>query len=140
MLRDSMRAVVQHPAGRCNHFALRCAILGIEMNAFVPIRTAEASAMSVEEKEQRLLAQLAQVPSLIIALSGGADSAYLSWAAQRVLGKQALSVTAISPSFSAHDRATVEEFVHAFGMHHEFVETHEMENSSYRANAADRCF
>jgi pyridinium-3,5-biscarboxylic acid mononucleotide sulfurtransferase len=110
------------------------------MNALVPIRTAEASAVSVEEKEQRLLAQLAQVPSLIVALSGGADSAYLSWAAQRVLGKQALSVTAISPSFSAHDRATVEQFVHAFGIHHEFVETHEMENSSYRANAADRCF
>src|SRR5256885_10441732 len=72
--------------------------------------------------------------------SGGADSAYLSWAAQRVLGKQALSVTAISPSFSAHDRATVDEFVKTFNIHHEFVETHEMDNSSYRANAADRCF
>src|SRR5438270_9433193 len=110
------------------------------MNAFVPIRMADASAISAEEKETRLLAQLAQLPSLIVALSGGADSAYLSWAAQRVLGKQALSVTAISPSFSAHDRATVEQFVNAFHIHHEFVETHEMENSSYRANAADRCF
>src|SRR3989440_6939846 len=110
------------------------------MNAFIPIRTAEASAISADEKEKRLFAQLAQVPSLIIALSGGADSAYLSWAAQRVLGKQTLSVTAISPSFSAHDRATVEEFVKRFCIHHEFVETHEMDNSSYRANAADRCF
>src|SRR5207237_6728792 len=68
------------------------------------------------------------------------DSAYLSWAAQRVLDRRALSVTALSPSFSAHDRAVVEEFVKAFSIHHEFIETHEMENPSYRANAADRCF
>jgi uncharacterized protein len=77
---------------------------------------------------------------LIVALSGGADSAYLAWAAQRALGERALSVTALSPSFSAHDRAAVDEFVRGFRIHHEFIETHEMENPAYRANAADRCF
>ena len=110
------------------------------MNAFVPIRTPESSALSAEEKEKKLLAQLQQVPSLIVALSGGADSVYLSWAAQHALGERALSITAISPSFSAHDRASVEQFVNTFHIHHEFVQTHEMENSAYRANAADRCF
>src|SRR5256885_9349393 len=79
------------------------------MNAFVPIRAGDLSTISVDEKETRLLAQLAQVPSLIVALSGGADSAYLSWAAQRVLGKQALSVTAISPSFSARSEEHTSE-------------------------------
>src|SRR5216683_2510312 len=74
------------------------------------------------------------------ALSGGADSAYLAWAAQRALDNRALSVTALSSSFSAHDRAAVDEFVRAFQIHHEFVETHEVENPAYRANAADRCF
>jgi uncharacterized protein len=110
------------------------------MTAFVPIRVAEHSGISPEEKEASLLARLSESGSLIVALSGGADSAYLAWAAQRALGERALSVTALSPSFSAHDRATVDQFVRAFQIHHEFVDTHEVENPAYRANAADRCF
>jgi len=110
------------------------------MTAFVPIRAAESSNLSPEQKETLLLAQLGQLPAVIVALSGGADSAYLAWAAQRALGERALSVTALSPSFSAYDRAAVEEFVSVFSIHHEFVETREMENPAYRANAADRCF
>src|ERR1700682_3791221 len=110
------------------------------MSAFVPIRSAENSAASPEQKETALLARLAEAGSLIVALSGGADSAYLAWAAQRVLGERALSVTALSPSFSAHDRAAVDEFVRDSRIHHKCVETHEMENPAYRANAADRCF
>jgi uncharacterized protein len=110
------------------------------MAALVPIRLAPSSATSAEEKERQLLAKLAEIPSLIVALSGGADSAYLAWAAQRALGDRALSVTALSPSYSAHDRNIVEHFVRAQNIHHEFVETHEMENADYRANAADRCF
>jgi uncharacterized protein len=110
------------------------------MTAFVPIRAPEISAPSPEQKETSLLARLAEAGSLIVALSGGADSAYLAWAAQRVLGERALSVTALSPSFSAYDRSTVDDFVRTFQIHHEFVETHEVENPAYRANAPDRCF
>jgi uncharacterized protein len=64
----------------------------------------------------------------------------LAWAAQRALGERTLSVTALSPSFSAYDRAMVEDFVSKLDVHHEFVETHEMDNPAYRANAADRCY
>jgi uncharacterized protein len=110
------------------------------MAAFVRIRTGESSPETAEEKERQLLKKLAEIPSLIVALSGGADSAYLAWAAQRALGTRALSVTALSPSYSAHDRNIVEDFVRAQNIHHQFVETREMENSAYRANAADRCF
>src|SRR5258706_2347680 len=110
------------------------------MTAFVPIRIPENSGPPPEQKETSLLARLAEARSLIVALSGGADSAFLAWAAQRALGERALSVTALSPSFSEHDRAAVDEFVRSFGIHHEFVDTHEMENPAYRANAADRCF
>jgi uncharacterized protein len=110
------------------------------MTAFVPIRIPENLGLSPEQKETSLLARLGDSGSLIVALSGGADSAYLAWAAQRALGERALSVTALSPSFSAHDRAAVDDFVRAFQIHHEFIETHEMENPAYRANAADRCF
>jgi uncharacterized protein len=110
------------------------------MNELIHIRNAEGTATPAEEKENLLLARLAEIRSLIVALSGGADSAYVAWAAHEALGAQALSVTALSPSYSAHDRAVVEEFVGKLGLRHEFIETHEMENPAYRANAADRCY
>ena len=93
-----------------------------------------------DEKEKLLLSRLGALPSLLVALSGGADSAYLAWAASHALGDKALSLTALSASFSAHDRAQVQEFVQALRLPHEFVETHELENPAYRANAADRCY
>ena len=102
-----------------------------------PSDFAEAAA---DEKERLLLSRLAALPSLLIALSGGADSAYLAWAANRALGDRCLSFTALSASFSAYDRAQVQEFVQTLRLPHEFVETHELDNPAYRANAADRCY
>src|SRR5579863_4540224 len=110
------------------------------MNTLVRIQIAERAQLSTDEKELMLQKQLAEFPSIIIALSGGADSAYLAWAAHRAIGERALSVTALSPSYSAHDRSVVEQFVRQLGVRHEFIETHEMENPKYRANAADRCY
>src|SRR6266849_5363662 len=98
------------------------------MKELIHIRNAEGDVLSAEEKENLLLARLAEIPSLIVALSGGADSAYLAWAAHEALGAHALSVTALSPSYSAHDRAILEEFVRKLSLRHEFIETHEMEN------------
>src|SRR6202140_3091447 len=109
-------------------------------NALVRIRATEQSSLTAEQKEEQLLGQLAHCGSIIVALSGGADSAYLAWAAQLSLGERALSVPAPSPSFSAYDRAMVEDFVFKLGVHHEFVETHEMDNAAYRANEPDRCY
>jgi pyridinium-3,5-biscarboxylic acid mononucleotide sulfurtransferase len=109
-------------------------------SALVRIREKQPSMVSPEQKERELLTRLAQCSSIIVALSGGADSAYLAWAAQHALGERALSITALSPSFSAYDRSMVEDFVSKLGVRHQFVETHEMENPSYRANAADRCY
>ena len=110
------------------------------MKELIHIRNAEGDVLSAEEKENLLLARLAEIPSLIVALSGGADSAYLAWAAHEALGARALSITALSPSYSAHDRAIVEHFVSKLGVRHEFIETHELDNPAYRANAADRCY
>jgi uncharacterized protein len=110
------------------------------MNTLVRIRVADQAQLSAEAKETLLLKELAELPSVIVALSGGADSAYLAWAAHRAIGDYALSLTALSPSYSAHDRAVVEEFVRQLGVRHEFIETHEMDNPKYRANAADRCY
>ena len=92
------------------------------------------------EKQEHLLAQLKGLDSLLVAFSGGADSAYLAWAAHSVLGECALAVTALSASFSAHDRQQADTFVRQVGLRHEFIETHEFENPAYVANNPDRCF
>lgn len=110
------------------------------MKTLIQIRSGEQAALSSEEKENLLLSRLAEISSVIVALSGGADSAYLAWAANHALGSRALSVTALSPSFSAHDRQVVEEFVTKLTLRHEFIETHEMENPAYRMNQPDRCY
>lgn len=110
------------------------------MKTLVHIYSSEPSAHAAGEKEQLLLAKLADLPSLIVALSGGTDSAYLAWAAQRALGERALSVTALSASYSAYDREQLELFLRAAGLRHEFIETRELENTAYRANNADRCY
>lgn len=110
------------------------------MSSLIQIRHGNSNSPSPREKEASLFAELAQFRSIIVALSGGTDSAYLAWAANKVLGTNALSVTALSPSYSQHDRTHVAELVHTQSIHHEFVETHEMENSQYRANAANRCY
>src|SRR5246127_1524184 len=110
------------------------------MSSLVQIRKQESGETDAARKEAELLARLAELPSLLIAVSGGADSAYLAWTAHRALGARALSVTAISPSYSAYDRAELEKFIAHTGVRHEFVATHEMENPAYRANAGDRCY
>lgn len=91
-------------------------------------------------KERRLIDSLRSVDSLLVAFSGGADSAYLAWAAHTALGDRALSVTALSASFSRHDREQAERFVRESGIRHEFIATHEFENPLYVANNADRCY
>jgi len=110
------------------------------MSSLVQIRKQESQETDAARKEYELLTRLAELPSLLIAVSGGADSAYLAWAANKALGKRSLSVTAISPSYSAYDRAELEKFIAHTRVRHEFVETHEMENPAYRANAGDRCY
>src|SRR5579863_1058662 len=92
------------------------------------------------EKQEKLLESLRALDSLLVAFSGGADSAYLAWSAHRALGAGALAITALSPSFSAHDREQAEAFAFATGIRHEFIETREFENPLYVANNADRCY
>jgi pyridinium-3,5-biscarboxylic acid mononucleotide sulfurtransferase len=92
------------------------------------------------DKQARLFQLLRGLDSLLVAFSGGADSAYLAWAAHQTLEDRALAITALSPSFSRHDREQAESFVRATGVRHEFMETREFENPLYVANNADRCY
>jgi pyridinium-3,5-biscarboxylic acid mononucleotide sulfurtransferase len=106
----------------------------------IPTIAAGFSESDALAKQQRLLADLASLESVLVAFSGGADSAYLAWAANSALGERALAVTAISPSFSAYDREQAETFARQTGLRHEWIETSEFDNPLYVANNPDRCY
>jgi pyridinium-3,5-biscarboxylic acid mononucleotide sulfurtransferase len=110
------------------------------MSSLIQIQAGEPSAQVAVEKERILLSNLSALPSLIVALSGGIDSVYLTWAAHQALGDRALSITAMSPSYSVFDRQQVESFLRHTGAKHEFVETRELENPAYRVNDKNRCY
>ncbi len=95
---------------------------------------------TLEAKAQHLSTALRGLPSLLVAYSGGVDSAYLAYAAHRALGERMLAVTALSPSYSARDRQQAEACVRQLGLPHEFIETRELDNPAYRANRPDRCY
>ena len=91
-------------------------------------------------KQERLFAILRDLKRVLIAYSGGADSAYLAWAAQRVLGDNCLALTADSASMPDAHKRDAERFAREHGIRHEYVDTHEFENPLYSANNSDRCF
>ena len=91
-------------------------------------------------KQESLLASLRALDSVLVAFSGGADSAYLAWAAHQALGDRTLAITALSASFSEHDRRESERFAAANGIRHEIIHTEEFSNPLYVANQADRCY
>ena len=77
---------------------------------------------------------------VIVAFSGGTDSAYLAWAANRALGANAVAITADSASLPESHKRDAEAFVARFGIAHEYIETHEFDNPDYVRNNPDRCF
>ena len=99
----------------------------------------EESSM-VESKQQSLIAALKRMGSVLVAYSGGADSAYLAWAAHQALGDRAVAVTADSASLPDSHKSDAEDFARAWGIRHEYIATHEFENPDYLKNDRDRCF
>src|SRR5215470_13298770 len=106
------------------------------MAAFVEL----SNPSRLREKEAQLMAGLAGLGRVIVAFSGGTDSAYLAWAANRVLGSRALAITADSASLPESHKRDAEAFVAQFGILHEYIQTQEFDNPDYAANNPDRCF
>jgi uncharacterized protein len=92
------------------------------------------------EKERRLFALLESLGCLMVAYSGGTDSAYLAWAAHRTLGQKALAITADSASIPESHKRDAEQFARECGFRHEYIQTDEFENPDYVKNDANRCF
>src|SRR6266478_8619011 len=94
----------------------------------------------LDAKQEKLFETLTGLGRVIVAYSGGTDSAYLAWAAHRVLGNHAIAITADSASIPESHKRDAEDFVRRFGIAHEYIETHEFENPNYLKNDANRCF
>ncbi len=91
--------------------------------------------------DRRLFELLSDFDSVIVAFSGGVDSAYLAWAATKALGRdRTLCVTADSPSYPDHHRQLALSVARDFGLRHEIISTGELERPEYRANPVNRCY
>jgi len=103
-------------------------------------QTASLEAVTAEQKEERLTQILRELRSVVVGFSGGVDSAYLAYMANRVLGQNALCVTAISPSYPEFQKKETARFVEQFGLNHLEIESEELDNPAYRENAPNRCY
>jgi uncharacterized protein len=93
-----------------------------------------------KHKEDALRDTLASLGSVVVAYSGGVDSAYLALIAARTLGTHALAVTADSPSYPERHRRIAIDVARSFGFQHEIIRTGELDRADYRANPENRCY
>jgi uncharacterized protein len=94
----------------------------------------------LDQKERNLFDALRSLRRVIVAYSGGTDSAYLAWAASRVLGDAAIAITADSASIPQSHKRDAEAFAREAGFRHEYIATSEFENPEYVKNDKNRCF
>jgi len=92
------------------------------------------------DKERALRDRLSSLGSVVVAYSGGVDSAYLALMAHDTLGDRAIAVTADSPSYPRRHREMAIQIAARFGLQHEIIRTDELEKPEYRANPANRCY
>lgn len=94
----------------------------------------------LDRRQANLAEVLEGYGRVVVAFSGGADSAYLAAMAHRTLGERAHAVTAVSPSLAADEHAECASLAAEWGLRWTPVETFEMERAAYRVNDTERCY
>ncbi len=100
----------------------------------------QAEELQLDEKLERLNTMLRSMGRVLIGYSGGVDSAMLAVAAHRVLGENAIAVTADSESYATGELELASELTQRFGIRHLVVRTSELQNPEYAANPSNRCY
>ncbi len=93
-----------------------------------------------EQNYNQLHQYFSNLDSVLIAFSGGVDSALLAWVAYNALGNKMRAVLADSPSLARHEKKEAENFINEHQIPFEIVRTNEMQKNDYLANAGDRCY
>ncbi|MDQ1403025.1 MAG: pyridinium-3,5-biscarboxylic acid mononucleotide sulfurtransferase [Actinomycetota bacterium] len=98
-------------------------------------------AESLDDRLDALRRGLIELEQVVVAFSGGADSAFLAWVANDTLGpERAHAVTAVSPSLAPEERDDCEALAREWGLRWSAVETDELANPAYSANDGERCY
>lgn len=95
---------------------------------------------ALDRRTDALRRRLRAESGILVAFSGGADSALVAVLAHEVLGDRALAVTAVSPSLPESERRSAAEFARGRGLPHVEVRTDEFADPRYVANGGDRCY
>ncbi len=90
--------------------------------------------------QDRLVTLIAELPSCLVAFSGGVDSAVVAKAAFLALGESALAVTGVSASLASGELETAQRIAQAIGIRHQTVATDELSQDSYLENQPSRCW
>ena len=110
------------------------------MASLVSLSVPNLDPVALAEKQRKLFTILASMRRVIVAYSGGTDSAYLAWTAGQVLGENAVAITADSASIPESHKRDAEAFARECGFRHEYIQTLEFDNPEYVKNDPNRCF
>ena len=94
----------------------------------------------LQEALTALRQRIASYPAVLVAYSGGVDSALVAAIAAEQLGDQAIAITGVSPALAPHLRQEAQQQAAWMGIRHREIPTAELNDPAYRSNPEDRCY